>query len=200
MEISGVVANILEMAKVDGKHDKCATVVFDNFKDLVTDTSGDADQYEKIATACIVGAGIKRGLWSASGWTAAPRDGVLCWTKEGYEPVAITLRAKKLVDGTEVVNNTSTDRTHKSCVAYMGAVKKYLTTGGVIGDLPSMTWNQLTDRNSKFEKDGSVKPDKLPKTPNQIVDEAVGKIEQHSLNLSVSDKALYMARLGIALS
>lgn len=200
MEISNVVANILELAKLEGKSEAKSMVVFDNFKDLVTDTNGDGEQYEKIATACIVGAGIKRGLWSAPGWTPAPRDGVLCWTKDGYEPIAITLRAKKLTDGTAVTNTTSGDKTHKTCVAYMGAVKKFLGTGGVIGDLPTMTWNQIVDRNAKYEKDGTVKPDKMPKTEGEQAEALCDKLVSLAPKLDAVTKSRVLSILASHLS
>lgn len=156
MNLAELVGGIVELAKADGNADKRSAFVYDGFKGLALN-SPNAAEYEKSATNVIVAAGVRRKLWSAGDWVPAAVNGVFCWTKDGQAPVEIALRSKKLPDGTAIENNTENDKTHKACVAYAGAVRKFLASGGSYAQLEHMGWNELCQHNKGYDKEGQPK-------------------------------------------
>lgn len=189
-----MLANILDLAKLNGKAGEKNTVVFTNFKELAGDHCM-PDDYEKASNAIIVMAGVKRKLWQAGDWVAGPVNGVFCWTKEGQAPIPITLRAKKLPDGTKVENETSGDATHKNCVTYASAIKKALLAGLSLAELNEMGWSELVQWNAARNKDGSMKPEKEEMTPVQKCDKALKVFEDNVTSLDSVSKLSYQARL-----
>lgn len=194
-----MVGNIIELAKLHGKSADKSAVVFTNFKELALDHGG-AEAYDKASTAVIVAAGVKRSLWTAGEWKASPINSVFCWTKEGHTPHPIGLRTKKLPDGTPVENKTSTDVTHKNCVTYAGAIKKFLACGGTVTQLQEMGWSELIEHNKAFNSDGSAKTERDAPSPLLQVEKALQVVKAHALALGAGERMAYRVQFAEALS